>query len=253
MPHLPTELLNNFQELIYRQCSLRFSPSRLINLEMQLLERVKTRELPSYEDYFQLLQDDLKEFDALIEGITTKETHFFRLPEQFKALEKEVIPRIEERLSNDAQRLIEKEGWPGSREVPFRIWSAGCATGEEPYSIAMTLMDSLRYPRSRNLDVQKGRTCTFIKPDGNSEDLDLLERLDMIFCRNVMIYFDFAAQQQLVENLYACLKPGGYLFAGDAELLGIYKHDFETLDFEGAYFYRKPEIEEIQERAKQNG
>lgn len=317
MPNLTTEMLNNFQELIYGQCSLRFSPSRLINLEMQLLERMKTREIPSYEDYFRLLQEDHQEFDTLIEGITTKETHFFRLPDQFEALAKQVIPRIEERLSKEGQRLMVEEGGSEPQKASLRIWSAGCATGEEPYSIAMTLMDSLKYPRIwkaeilatdiskdavtsasigfyatellkrmphsylkrymkmvnggavmadellerisfrifnlRNLDPKKGGVCTFLKLDGTSERLDMFERFDMIFCRNVMIYFDFAAQQQLVDNLYACLKPGGCLFTGDAEFLYIYKHGFKSVEFEGAYFYQKPEIENLPKRLVQNG
>jgi chemotaxis protein methyltransferase CheR len=306
MQHLSQELLNNFQELIYKQSSLWFSPYRLNNLEMQILERVKIRDLLSFEDYLQLLQEDFEEFDTLIEGITTKETYFFRLPDQFKALVRHVIPKLEEGLSKEAQRLIVEEGWSGPRKVPLRIWSAGCSTGEEPYSIAMTLMDSLKYPRawkieilatdiSReavniasngfyetnilkkvpilyqkkymkrvnngavimsdlsekisfrifnlcNLNPKKEGTSSFMQLDGGEENLNLFERFDMVFCRNVMIYFDFQAQQQLVDNLYACIKPGGYLFTGDAELIRIYKHCFETLEFEGAYFYQKPDF-----------
>jgi len=304
MPDLSPDLLNHFQDLIYKQCSLRFSPSRRIGLEMRLRERLKNLELPSYEDYFHLLQNDFDEFDLLIEGITTKETYFFRLPDQFKALAKHVLPRIEERLAKDAQRLITEEGWSRARKMPIRVWSAGCATGEEAYSIAITLMEGLKYPKAWNIEIlatdisrealtkarmgyyetgvlkkipshyQKKymRICNggavmrdsllertdfrifnlshlndykcgprpFVGLDGTKEKLDLAERFDMIFCRNVMIYFDFAAQQQLVDNLYGCLKPGGYLFTGDAELLRIYKHHFETLGFEGAYFYQKP-------------
>lgn len=307
MVYLPTQLFKDFQDLIYRQCSLRFSPSRLINLEVQIRERMKNKNLPSYEDYFHLLQEDVEEFDLLIEGITTKETHFFRLPEQFNALAKLVIPQIEEYLSKKAQKLMIEEGWAEPKNVPFRIWSAGCATGEEPYSIAMTLMDSLKYPRAwkaeilatdiskealntasvgfyendilekipifyqkkymkrlnngavilndlskkisfrifnlSNLNPKKDGTNSFMQLDGSEENLDLFERFDMIFCRNVMIYFDFVAQQQLVDKLYACLRPGGYLFTGDAELLYIYRHNFKSLEYEGSYIYQKPEIE----------
>jgi chemotaxis protein methyltransferase CheR len=270
------------------------------------MERIKSKDISSCKDYLRLLQEDFEELDALIGGITTKETHFFRLPNQFEALENYVIPWIEDRLSKEAQSLIVKEGWSGKYKVPLRIWSAGCATGEEPYSIAMILMDSLKYPRAweiellasdiskeaiafasegfyennsikkipifyqkkymrmisngamilnelsekisfytfnlSNLNPGQGNTCTFIKLNGSEERIDVFERFDMIFCRNVMIYFDFPAQQQLVDNLYACLKPGGYLFTGDTEILRIYKHGFNTLEFNGAYFYQKPDI-----------
>lgn len=311
--HLSPKLLNNFQELIYRESSLRFSPSRLKNLETQILERIKTRDLSSYEDYLKLLQTDFEEINILIGGITTKETHFFRLPDQFKALAEYVIPKSEECLSKQSQRLILKEGWSGKYKVPLRIWSAGCATGEEPYSIAMTVMDSLKYPRAweieilatdiskeaiviagtgfyenniikkipiffqkkymravnngavivnelskkisfrifnlSNLDPQEGYKHTFTQLNGSEEDFYVFERFDIIFCRNVMIYFDYPAQQRLVNNLYTGLKPGGYLFTGDAELLHIYKHSFKTLEFNGAYFYQKPDIKEtIRER-----
>jgi chemotaxis protein methyltransferase CheR len=288
-----------------------------MNLETQLLERMKVRDLPSFEDYFHLLEEDLEEFNALIERITTKETYFFRLPDQFTALAKHIMPWIEETLSKEAQRLIVEKGWSGTRSMPIRVWSCGCATGEEPYSIAMTLMESLQYPKAwqveilatdiskkalttastgfyeahglkkipsdyqnkyiqkvnggaimmdelrekisfrifnlRNMIVRKGSSCPFMKLDGTGEHLELFERFDMIFCRNVMIYFDFDAQQQLVDNLYACLRPGGYLFTGDAELLHIYKHAFKTLEIERAYFYQKPENERPTREEKING
>lgn len=305
MMYLPMQLLDKFQKLIYGQSSLSFSPSRLINLEMQLRERLRTRGISSYEDYFKILSDDVNEFDALIEGITTKETHFFRLPEQFRALGTRILPGIEKRLSADARKMMSAAGGPGPWKVPLRIWSAGCATGEEPYSIAMTLMSSLAYPRALKTEIvasdisrdavttaklgfyeteviekipalyrnkylrvvsgggvvaedlvsrisfrifnlrqlDDSKSCVFTKLDGRRERIELSERFDVIFCRNVMIYFDFAAQQRLVDNLFACLKPGGYLFTGDAELLHIYDHGFETLEFEGTYFYRKPEVD----------
>ena len=307
MQNLSPELLDHIREFIYRQSSLCFSPSRLMNLKMRLQERLKTRALPSYEAYLRLLHEDLDEFDALVEGITTKETYFFRLPEQYKALARHVLPGIEESLSKEAQRIIVEEGWAGTRTVPIRVWSAGCSSGEEPYSIAMTIMDSLKYPKAwrieilasdisreavrkasegfyetdafkkipydyqkkfirkvdqggkilnpirerisfrifnlRHINIHRGMGSAFRKLDGTREYIELSERFDIVFCRNVMIYFDFDAQQQLIDHLYACLRPGGFLFTGDAELIRIYKHRFKTLEFEGTYLYQKPEIE----------
>jgi chemotaxis protein methyltransferase CheR len=71
---------------------------------------------------------------------------------------------------------------------------------------------------------------------------------DVIFCRNVMIYFDLSAQNKLINNLYDCLKPGGYLFTGDAECLNIHNHDFIPVENNGAYTYRKP----INKRGQKN-
>ena len=80
--HVSSQMLNNFQNLIYRQSSLRFPLSRLKSLEGQILKRIKSRDLNSCEEYILLLQRDFDELDALIGGITTKETYFFRLPNQ---------------------------------------------------------------------------------------------------------------------------------------------------------------------------
>jgi len=307
MAYCSADVLKDLQELIYNQCSLRFSSSRLTSLKTRILERMQKREISSMEEYYRLLRRDIEEFDTLVNGITTKETYFFRLPDQFKAITRQVIPRIEERLQHDAQQVITRQGWSCPRIIPLRIWSTGCATGEEPYSIAMAILEGLKYPKAWNVDIlasdisreavatactglyepdvlkripmqyqqrylkqanggvvmgddlreritfrifnlrnlapRCGCSCTFTRLDGTGELIDLYEYFDIIFCRNVMIYFDFTAQQQLIDRLYTCLKPGGYLFTGDAELLHIYQHRFRTLECEGAYFYHKPEGE----------
>jgi len=306
MLYLPTDLFNRFQELIYGRTSLRFSPSRLVNLEMQLRERMTACGLGTFEEYFLLLQGHPREMDALVEGITTKETYFFRLPGQFEALRAKVLPRIEQRLSDRSQAGRSAYGSVGSREFPLRIWSAGCATGEEAYSIAMTVMEGLKFPKAWYVDIlatdishdalrTADRACyeqhkleqipigyrlkyvdstngsggrisdqlkslidfrvfnlrdlvrggllefTLMGLNGSQVHLDFAGYFDVIFCRNVMIYFDFEAQQRLVDGLYACLKPGGYLFTGDAELLHIYEHPLQTVENLGTYFYQKPE------------
>ncbi len=304
MMHLPTNLLNRFQELIYQKCSLNFSASRLINFETQLRERTKDRGLDSYEEYFKLLKNDDQEMNTLIEKITTKETYFFRLPGQFDVLQNKVLPQIEELLSKQALSAMVEDGGPGPWKIPLRIWSAACATGEEPSSIAMCVNEGLEYPRAWQLEItasdisreaittaglgsydkkildaipnsyhdehlsvladsvmiskqlldkidyrlfnlgqvmnHNGNPNTFQKTDGSTEALNLSERFHIIFCRNVMIYFDLKAQQDLINGLYKCLVPGGYLFTGDAELLHIHEHKFETLEHQGTYYYRKP-------------
>jgi len=299
---LPTELLNRFQELVYGQASLRFSPGRLVGLEMKLRERVRVLGLSTYEEYYDLLLKKPAELREFVEGITTKETYFFRLPEQFQVLQQEIIPQVEDRLSQELQGRI---GLGPADRLPLRIWSSGCATGEEAYSLTMALLEGLQFPRAwapeilatdlsreallsasrgyydkktlhkipadfrakyvnftddgggvvteairslvsfrvfnlRDLIQEKGRYCHLVDLAGVQELADFTERFDIIFCRNVMIYFDFPAQQDLVSGLFQCLKPGGYLFTGDAELLHIYQHGFETVERKGTYFYRKP-------------
>lgn len=306
MHSLPPELLDQFQELIYGRTSLRFSPSRQINLEIQLKERTAACGFATCEDYFQYLLSNPREMEALVEGITTKETYFFRLPGQLEALRDKVIPGLEQVLSEKAQTGRNAYGNSGAWEFPLRIWSAGCATGEEAYSIAMAVMEGLQYPRAWHVDIlatdisqdalmtaERGYyeyealeqipigyrvkyvtsvngTGGYISPvlrktvtfrvfnlrdlvsgenqefsltglNGSQERMNLAGYFDIIFCRNVMIYFDFEAQQGLVNGLYACLKPGGYLFTGDAELLHIYEHSFQAAEYMKTYFYQKPE------------
>lgn len=308
MNNLSSEILDRINDLIYGRSLLCFHQARMPHLERQIRERARARGLSSFEDYYCLLETDYEEFESLIEIITTKQTFFFRLPEQFKALGKVVLPKIEEKLAKEAQRMMVDEGGPGPWKVPLRIWSAASSTGEEPFSIAMESMENMKYPRAWSLEILASdisreavttmslgfyehevlrkipspyqekylsvlpggvlvskelfdnmtfkvfnlrhlsgdnvRNCPFQRMEGVWESIDLYEYFHIIFCRNVMIYFDLAAQQRLVDGLYACLKPGGYLFTGDAELLYVHNHDFETHEYEGAFFYRKPDPEE---------
>ncbi|MDD5222973.1 MAG: protein-glutamate O-methyltransferase CheR [bacterium] len=298
---IPAEMLEKFEELIYDEASLRFSPSRLFKLENQVIQRSRTRGFNSWDDYFFYLRRDRQELDFLIEEITTKETYFFRLPEQLRIVREIIMPELEAQLSQELQtRLGER---PVSR-VPLRVWSSGCATGEEVYSLGMALLEGLEYPLAwsleilatdlsrkalemahrgyyessalekipeeyrkqyvlprngggeiipmlrnminfqtlnlRDLVMDKGRRSKLASLYGDGDLVDLTGRFHIIFCRNVLIYFDFPAQQELVTGLYKCLQPGGYLFTGDAEFLHIYRHNFEIVMKDGVSFYRKP-------------
>ena len=303
MLHVRTETMNQLQEMIYGRSSLRFSPARFCNLEARVRERLQHRGLDSLEAYLETIRNEAGELDLLIEQLTTKETYFFRIPEQFQALKETVLPRLEDELS-DAHASVGGNGNGSFGKIPLRIWCAGCSTGPEPYSVAMTVFSTLRYPKAWQVEIlatdlslealaAAARGCyakdalernpreyhqryltemlngiAIAKPlvdaidfaplnlcdliaaggaavplaglDGGNQRLDLRARFDIVFCRNVMIYFDFPAQQGLVNRLFECLKPGGYLFTGDAELLHIYSHRFETVRSKDAYFYRKP-------------
>jgi chemotaxis protein methyltransferase CheR len=300
MMQLPDDFMGRFQEYIYGQSALRFSRARLPNLEIHLRLRLQARDINDCEEYFRLIRNDDEEFQALIEGITTKETRFFRLPHHFQALEKKIVPEIEEKLSSQPP-----EEFPGDA-AGLNIWSAGCSTGEEPYSIAMSALNALKFPRACKLDIlasdisdeslktaqsafyerkaldrippfyrtkyifpvrdgfmisngarEKVRFRKFNlkelgpatggvymkRPEGDTERIALSGSFDLIFCRNVLIYFGFDAQQRLIDGFYNCLKPGGYFFTGDAEPLNNYRHDFTVVEFEEGFLYRKPKNE----------
>lgn len=284
---------------------MSFTQSRLGKLKTHLRHRMGVNELSSYEDYYRLLKKDENEFNALIEDIATKETYFFRIPGQFHAIREYLSPMIEKRLLDNSKIPPLQGDTNKFKKTPIRIWSIGCSTGEEACTIAMAIMEGIKYPHVhdveilasdisrqalnkastgfyeasslkkipacyktrymkmigdgaviaddllrkisfrifnlRNLDPIRDGTCLFTRLDGTVEKLAVFERFDIIFCRNVMIYFDFPSQQRLVDSLYECLKPGGYLFTGDAEILHIYKHGFENIRYKETNIYKKPE------------
>lgn len=300
MAEARTEPMQRVVEMIYARSSMCFSTHRMANLENRLRERREALGV-GLDEYAELLAADGEELDRLIERVSTKETHFFRIPEQFTTLREVVLPRIEEEMLD---RVYAALGQGSMERLKLRVWSAGCSTGCEPYSVAMTLLAGLRHPRAWQLEIlatdlsgpalaearrglyrpealreaapevklrhfssREGGEFEVAVPvremvdfrlfnlrelldrgpgsfnlvggNGERESRDLYN-LDLIFCRNVMIYFDFPAQQALVDRLYDCLRPGGWLFTGDAELLHVYRHRFENVEAFGNCVYRKP-------------
>jgi chemotaxis protein methyltransferase CheR len=231
----------------------------------------KMRELGhrSFRQYYEYVQQDPtgEALTAMVDALTTNHTSFFREPQHFDFLRSVVVPALK----------------PG---VPLRIWSAACSTGEEPYSIAFTMLDAMgvaaaeglqilatdissrvlatasrgMYPASRfqGLPADQMRRH-LLKGFGEAEGhylvkkevrariefrrLNLMEGFSgvgmfpVIFCRNVMIYFDQPTQQRLVAKLAAQLEEGGYLFIGHAESLNGIDH---PLQYVCPATYRKP-------------
>lgn len=264
-------------------------------LKGRLEERCALLGLPDLGMYLELLQRSDAEQAALMDLITTNETFFFRNVSQFDFLMKRIVPELE------ADRNREVIGsWGKPQSVPsttimkIRILCAGCSTGEEPYSIAMALLESLRYPRAWSVEILAGdlspsclkkaeagfyeeerlkglplplREKYLDEVDGGAVVREEVRRLvrfiplnllhivngqplpvggafsgfDLIFCRNVMIYFPVETQERLVNALFELLVPGGYLFTGDAEALHIYEHGFQTVHDAECLIYTKVE------------
>lgn len=275
-----------FKELVYDRSCLSFPQSREPQLRRWLVQLATAGKYRSFDEYYLALCSDIHEFERLVSLITTRETYFFRMPGQFEALRDVVLPEIVDREGRASLHAL-------SRMEPYRMklraWSAGCATGQETYSLAMQILDTLRYHKAWDIQV----LGTDINPDAletaraghfdvmrlGSMPAQLIERycgpclpqelvmpeevkaitefqvmnlrnlpqqgsfkdaFDIIFCRNVMIYFDLAAQQGLVSALSGCLKPGGYLFTGEGEVLHLYSHELEVVEKGGCILYRRP-------------
>src|SRR3990172_1688819 len=276
-----------FKDLVYQRCHLSFPQSREMQLRRWLLHRLEEGKYGSLDEYYRALSSNDHEFDRLIALITTRETYFFRMPEQFEALRDVVLPKIVDREGKKALRALSRGE---ASRMTLRAWSAGCAYGQEAYSLSMQTLDTIRYSKAWDLRVlgtdinadalevakigrydrlRLGKTpAPFLEKYFNAysaEEIEVCDEakeitefqkmnlrnlpeiesfrnlFDIIFCRNVMIYFDLSAQQRLVTALAGCLKPGGYLFTGEGEVLHLYTHSFEVIEWEKSVFYRKPE------------
>jgi len=226
-------------------------------VKARLVKRPRALALPDFDSYLAYVERDetRSELAKMVDALTTNKTSFFREPQHFEYLRMHILP-----------------GLAGSR---VRIWSAGCSSGEEPYSIAMTLREELGEEGCRDARVlatdisermlEKARaavydasalrdvppsmagkyfTCVQAKPprlyrvNDSIREMVRIAKLNMmgpwpmkgrfhvIFCRNVMIYFDKAVQQELVLRFWEMLEPGGYLFVGHSESLVGASHSF---------------------------
>lgn len=266
MDALPDRDFELYRALIYEQSGIHFSGTNRSILESRLKERLRDKKLPSYAAYFELILADKEELKLLLDSVTTNLTRFFRNTAHFDAFERFVIPDI-------------MKTRPGPKKL--RVWSAGCSTGEEPYTIAMIAREIL--PPDWSLEViasdislkslmvgkegwygdtriqgipdsylrkyfdRKGpgwqvhddlRSC--IRFDYHNLRYDSGARnLDVVFCRNVLIYFDEAAQKATVERFWESMAPHSYLFIGHSESLFGMKTRFEFVKTEWACFYRK--------------
>ncbi|HSC87866.1 MAG TPA: CheR family methyltransferase [Polyangiaceae bacterium] len=258
-------------QLVEQRAGLAFDDASHYLFERRLGERVHARNLPSFVEYYELLRIDTAELEALFEALTTKETYFFRQDYQLDAFVREVLPELVTALG-EYRRLT--------------VWSAGCSTGEEAYTLAMLLSES---PLLRSFNVQivgtdlcqsnveaarraeyrsasfralpPGRLERYFEKVGSSYRVtgsirrmchfaraNLLDpaevrsvgRVDVVFCRNVIIYFGDAARAQVIDALYERILPGGYLFLGHTESLLGARNPFEVVHLESDLAYRRP-------------
>lgn len=271
---LPEGEFRLVRDLIRDHCGMFFDDGSRFLLERRLSRRLRLHHLKDFRDYYRLLLYDKKkeeELTAVIDILTVNETFFFREQNQLKAFSDEILPELRE-TNKEKKRM--------------RIWSAGCSTGEEPYTIAMLILENGRFQgwdieilgsdiNQRVLTAARRgvyrknsfRTAEqyfirkyFTEEDGSyiiSEDvkrlvsfshLNLLDpfkvrfmgRMDVIFCRNVLIYFDHAARKKVVDNFYDNLLDGGYLLLGHAESLMNISTSFALRHLKNDMVYQRP-------------
>lgn len=259
---ISTDEFLRFRTLIYDESGISLSDQKKSLLASRLSKRLRDLGLGTFSDYYEKVTDDpsREEFTRMLDLISTNKTDFFREPKHFEFLRDRILPELTQ-----------------SKRV--RIWSSASSTGEEPYTIAMTLYDGVQNPSQWDFKILASDLSTrvlakaaaglydeervrdvppdvvkrhFLRGRGESEGmlkvkphlaemirfrrLNLMDDhfpikspLDLIFCRNVMIYFDRPTQEKLVNKFYRYLKPGGYLFIGHSESLQWVTHPFKSL------------------------
>ena len=255
-----------FQKLIYQLAGINLSSAKKALVSGRLAKRLVQYNLDSYGDYFKLLtaSHNSTELQVAVDLLTTNETYFFREPKHFDFLRTQILAKHK----------------PGN---PFRVWSAACSSGEEPYSIAMVLADHLgdgpwevaasdistrvlekartgHYPMDRIDGISREHLSRYCLKGVASQDNTLLVNktlrdrvnfmqvnlnqplpglsgFDVIFLRNVMIYFDQETKRQIVQRMLPLLKQEGHLLIGHSESLnGV----VDTLHPLAPSIYRKP-------------
>ena len=258
---ITTEEFQRFRTLIYDESGISLSDQKQTLLASRLSKRLRDLGSTTYSEYYAKVTKDptREEFTRMLDLISTNKTDFFREPKHFDFLRQQIIPELA-----SVRRM--------------RIWSSACSSGEEPYTIAMTIFDHVKDPAQWDYKILASDLSTRVLAKAVSglydEDrfrgvpLEIIKRhflrgrgdqaglfkvkphlardyipasqsdgryfpikspLDLIFCRNVMIYFDRPTQEKLVNKFHHYLRPGGYLFIGHSESLQWLTHSFKSI------------------------
>jgi chemotaxis protein methyltransferase CheR len=266
---LSPAVFSKFQQLIYRESGIWLGEHKHALLTGRLARRLRLLGLGSMKEYLQLVTqpDQQHERAVMIDCITTNQTHFFREPRHFDFLSTEVFPQW--RQAAEA----------GERAKYLRVWSAGCSSGEEPYSLAMLLskhfppvdgwefevlgtdictrvLEKARtaiYPFEKSKEIpteflraymlkgkgeHKGvmkvspelhRLVRFARVNLHSDSYPIIGCFDLIFCRNVLIYFDQESKDKVISGILQHLSPAGLLIVGHSEHLASISTNLRTV------------------------
>jgi chemotaxis protein methyltransferase CheR len=263
--------LDEIRTLIEQRSAILFDSSRERFFSTRIREHLEEKNLSSGTELLREVRGSSIEYETLLERLLTQETSFFRYPAVYEALEKRILPEIQER-----------KFWQSPRAL--RIWSAGCSTGEEPYSIAITVSDSLKFPEAWEIEIlatdisrralrhaERGayskrslgevslhqveayflatkhgyqvrprirRMISFAQM--NMVDSFYVGKLDCIFCMNVLMYFSEERRLSILRRFYDALEPGGYFLLGHSETLSNVPMKFESIVLGDCLIYRKP-------------
>lgn len=273
---LPPEIFRLLRDLIYDYCGIFFADDNAYIVHRRLQSRLDALAMVDFAEYYRYLRScdpvsRRQELEEIVDRVTTNETYFFRESYQLDAFRDEILPEIYQQRPRDKR---------------LSVWSAGCATGEEAYTIAILIQETglfgdwdvrvfgndisrrclqvarkAQYGRSsfRATDERVVRRY-FREVDGKQQVRDevralcsfgqinlidapmmrLVGDVDVIFCRNVLIYFDQASRKKVIDALHGKLVRGGYLLLGHSESLISLSTAFELVHLKNDMVYRKP-------------
>ncbi|HYH97184.1 CheR family methyltransferase [Hyalangium sp.] len=279
MLNVSQKALQQLAALLLERAGLKITPDGFHSLRLALSTRMPAVGVTDPEIYVQRLREvgGEQELRALLPLVTVGHTEFFRDPKQFRALERFILPQLLAKARREMRKVF--------------VWSAGCATGEEPYSVAMVMSELGALPMEVDVwatdlnlaaveaaklgrfsvrragGMSSERLERFFKPmeeglevqpilreyvrfDGlnlaapSFSDMVAPGSLDLILCRNVIIYFDLPTIRGLMDRFLTALRPGGLLFLGYSESLFKVYDRFEMIEVEGAFVYRRPLVEQ---------
>ena len=270
-----TELdFEKFREFFYRMTGIQFEPAKRYFVDKRLVERIELTDSGSFRNYFTKLRFEAsgEELQHLTNLMTVNETYFFREEYQFQCLVQSILPDITHRKQDDG---------------PIRIWAIPSSSGEEPYSIAIYLLEYWAGINDWDVEIISSDIDTRILAQARqglysqrsvqhlpdlllrkyfsrsaegyqiSDELrnaveftrvNLSERadtrayrdFDVIFCRNLLIYFDDVSRKSAAETFYDALKPGGYICLGHSESMSRVSSLYKVRKFPEAIVYQKP-------------
>ena len=261
-------------ELLYQRTGMVFGEVKQYYIDRRIADRMAATGALTFADYYRRVRADSDELEALINAFTVNETYFYREEHQLRCLSRDLLPAI-----------VTTRG-PGDR---VRIWSVPCSTGEEPYSIAIWLLENWRMVDAYNVEIVGSDIDTRVLEDaafgeygeralarlprevveryfepahkgGRRIIQDLRESVtftqanlidaasmarqgefDVVFCRNVLIYFDEQSRRTAAANIRAAVRPGGFVCLGHSESMSRISGGFLARRFEDAIVYQRPE------------
>ncbi|MEI6744594.1 MAG: protein-glutamate O-methyltransferase CheR [Methylococcaceae bacterium] len=263
-----------FKEYFYRKTGMLFEDSKRYFVDKRLIDRIETTDSGNFRNYFNQLRFEVsgEELQQLVNVMTVNETYFFREEYQFKCLVNSMMDEITRKKKDDS---------------PIRIWSVPSASGEEPYSIAIYLLEYWSgihrwdveimssdidtkiiaqarrgyYSTRSVMNLSKPILAKYFTPQAggyqicedlrqavefsrvnitNAVDVRNYRDIDVIFCRNLLIYFDDASRRQAAEMFFDAMKEGGFICLGHSESMSRISSLFRVRKFPDAIVYQKP-------------